>query len=175
MAGIASALACEKRVRRWETIIKAEAAKVEVPAAVVAAIITRETAALDKFCNPPKKDGTGGQLGDSGYGHGPMQIDKRSFPVWCEAWRSGNLTIEDGIRQGCLVLKQKLKALRVLVPEIPEELRLRAAIAAYNCGEGNVRKAFRAGKDIDTYTTGKDYSKDVLERASYYAAHGFEP
>ena len=167
--GAASAALCAKRVSRWAATIKAEAKKVGVPSAIVAAIITRETAALDKFCNPPPL----GQLGDAGYGHGPMQIDKRSFPAWCEAWSAGKLKLEEGIVQGCEVLRLKRRSIDRLMPEMPLELRLRAAIAAYNCGEGNVRRAYRAKKDLDVYTTGKNYSKDVLERAEYYASHGF--
>ena len=39
------------------------------------------------------------------------------------------------------------------------------AIAAYNCGSGNVRKALETGQDVDARTTGKDYSADVIGRA----------
>ena len=40
-----------------------------------------------------------------------------------------------------------------------------AAIAGYNAGPGNVRKALEAGADPDSVTTGRDYSKDVKARA----------
>lgn len=49
-----------------------------------------------------------------------------------------------------------------------------AAAAAYNCGPGNVNKAIAAGKDVDAYTTGHDYSKDVLARAAWFKDHGFD-
>jgi hypothetical protein len=41
-----------------------------------------------------------------------------------------------------------------------------ATVAAYNCGPGNVRKALEAGADVDSLTTGRDYAKDVLDRAT---------
>lgn len=46
----------------------------------------------------------------------------------------------------------------------------RAGIAAYNCGPGGVQKAIRKGLDVDTYTTGKNYSADVLNRMSWFSS-----
>jgi Transglycosylase SLT domain len=51
---------------------------------------------------------------------------------------------------------------------------LAAAVAAYNCGQGNVNKAIKNGVDIDSYTTGHDYSRDVLSRAAWFKSHGFD-
>ncbi len=52
----------------------------------------------------------------------------------------------------------------------------RAAIAAYNCGEGNVRKAIEAGIDVDAPTAGHDYSRAVLAFAeAYRGLAAFEP
>jgi len=45
-----------------------------------------------------------------------------------------------------------------------------AAVAAYNCGPGNVRKALRNGESVDRHTTGHDYSADVLARHRFLAA-----
>lgn len=47
-------------------------------------------------------------------------------------------------------------------------LILRAALAGYNAGPGNVLNDIRAGRDIDHHTAGGDYSKDVLKRAGWY-------
>lgn len=160
----------EARIGRWKTALSTHAHATGVPASVVAAIITRETAALDDWCLPPPK----GRLGDGGHGHGPMQIDDRSFPEWCKQWRDGALATEDGILQGCKVLKMKIRSITRLIPEMPESERLRAAVAAYNCGEGNVRKAFRAQKDLDVYTAHANYSKDVMERAAYFHDLGYD-
>jgi soluble lytic murein transglycosylase-like protein len=51
---------------------------------------------------------------------------------------------------------------------------VRAAVAAYNCGPGNVTKAAADGFDVDHYTTGRDYSMDVLERAAWFKSNGFD-
>lgn len=155
-----------KRILRWTGAIKTAAQTFDLPPEVIAAIISRETLGLDKWSLPPPK----GQLGDQGYGHGPMQIDKRSFPEWCREWREGKLTTEDGIRKGSEVLRAKLDEVARLIPTLPPEKRLEAAVAAYNCGTGNVRAAHKRGLALDAYTTGRDYACDVLARAQVFAA-----
>ena len=50
---------------------------------------------------------------------------------------------------------------------------LRAAIAAYNCGRGNVARAIRNSMDVDSYTAGHDYSHDVMRRFAWFKANGF--
>jgi hypothetical protein len=157
------------RLERWKDIIIKQASAHGHDPAIVAAIISRETSAMDRWCLPPPK----GILGDNGFGHGPMQIDKRSFPEWCALWAKGTLTLEDGIKKGCEVLWQKQAAIKRLIPDLRDALALRAAIAAYNCGEGNVRKAVRNQRDLDAYTTGKNYSLDVLARAEVFRTKGF--
>jgi soluble lytic murein transglycosylase-like protein len=51
---------------------------------------------------------------------------------------------------------------------------VRAAVAAYNCGQSNVNRAIEDGFDVDHYTTGHDYSRDVMSRAAWFKAHGFD-
>jgi hypothetical protein len=51
------------------------------------------------------------------------------------------------------------------------EALLRAAVAAYNCGAGNVLKAIQKGRDVDFFTAHRDYSKDVFNRAGFYMLH----
>jgi hypothetical protein len=51
---------------------------------------------------------------------------------------------------------------------------LRAMIAAYNGGATATANAIKAGKDIDANTTGKDYSKDVLNRTGWFQLHGWQ-
>jgi len=46
-----------------------------------------------------------------------------------------------------------------------------AAVAAYNCGPGNVKPALAAGLSVDQHTTGRDYSADVLARHAFLVAH----
>ena len=51
---------------------------------------------------------------------------------------------------------------------------VRAAVAAYNCGQGNVARAIKDGFDVDHYTTGGDYSADVMGRAAWFKSSGFD-
>jgi len=108
--------------------------------------------------------------GDSGHGHGLMQIDDRSFPEFChsEDWWDPLLNIEFGAR----VLAGKRKTLvkmcvRASIVLTPDELE-RAAIAAYNCGEGNVFKTIVRKENVDLHSAHGDYSKSVLEYAEAY-------
>lgn len=132
---------------------------------LLAGVVSRETSFAKKYLLSPT---LGGELGDGGAGHGPMQIDIKSFPVWCAKWRAGLLTFDDAICMGARVLYMKYSELG----SVPEALRLRASVAAYNTSAGNVRKSIRASRDVDSTTTGKDYSKDVLERAAFFKANG---
>jgi hypothetical protein len=58
--------------------------------------------------------------------------------------------------------------------EINNYDNLRAAVAAYNTGPGNVEKSIKAGRDVDSSTAGHDYSKDVFSRAAWFKANGFD-
>jgi len=51
---------------------------------------------------------------------------------------------------------------------------LRAALAAYNAGPRNALTAIQNGDDIDFFTTGRDYSRDVVNRAGWFQLHGWE-
>ena len=50
---------------------------------------------------------------------------------------------------------------------------LRAALASYNSGPGNVLRALEDGRDVDFYTAGRDYSSDVLDRSGWFELHGW--
>jgi hypothetical protein len=50
---------------------------------------------------------------------------------------------------------------------------VQAAIASYNCGPGNVLTAISTQKDIDYFTAGQNYSKDILNRAEWFQLHGW--
>ena len=51
---------------------------------------------------------------------------------------------------------------------------LRAAVAAYNCGRGNVNRAITNNVDVDAFTTGHNYSQDVTARAAWFKSNGFD-
>lgn len=124
-------------------IFQAVAADVGVPYTTLLAIASRESAfglTLDD-----------GFLGDNGYGHGIMQIDRR--------WHDfANTTAPNDHPRNIAYSAKYLKALKKQLGSWPE------ALAAYNAGAGNVRKAQKEGRSIDYYTTGRDYSADVLRR-----------
>jgi soluble lytic murein transglycosylase-like protein len=99
-----------------------------------------------------------------------MQIDFDAFPFA----RTGNWQDpEANIDTGCSVLKSNLDLLGRKTSLTGRDL-LQAAIAAYNCGAGNVLTAIREGHDVDFFTTGRDYSKDVLNRAGFFQNAGWD-
>ncbi len=155
---------CLARIRaRYGTFISVAAAVYDVSPEVLAGIMLRETRGGEsKWLDVP---GPGGK-GDGGHGHGLMQIDDRSFPGFTSSddWRDP----EKNIRYGARVLDSKRRYLSQA--GVPDDILERASIAAYNCGEGNVLKVYRAGEDLDARTAGHDYSRYVLEASADYAA-----
>lgn len=154
------------RIKRlYGDIIVAAVEEYRIRAEVVGAIIQRETAGgLSPYLDIRGPEGRG----DGGHGHGLMQIDDRSFPEFCSSvdW----MQPEANIRFGTKILARKRSYIRsktVGIGFTEPELE-RAAIAAYNCGEGNVMKSIRAGEDVDTRTANQNYSADVLRMADVY-------
>lgn len=100
-------------------------------------------------------------LGDSGHGHGIMQIDDRSHGEWIRNhnWRDPATNIE----YGADVWLEDLEFFDLHGDLVDHDTikEIWAATAAFNCGAGNVRRALRAGRDVDHYTTGKNYSADI--------------
>lgn len=86
-----------------------------------------------------------------GWGRGLMQHDFESSLLF--DWRDPAVNVDRGA-----------KLLAELLAEFPRAPR--SAIASYNCGPQRVRDAILAGLDVDRYTTGRDYSADVMRRAA---------
>lgn len=104
-----------------------------------------------------------------GFGRGLMQIDFDGH----EFARTGNWQDpRENILYGCKVLADSRDFIQRKAGLTGRDL-LRAALAGYNCGPGNALRAIRDGRDIDFYTTGRDYSKDVLNRAGFFQLHGW--
>ena len=105
-----------------------------------------------------------------GFGRGLMQIDFDSNQLA----QTGNWQDpQANIVAGCQLLANKLTFLSKN-STLKGLMLLRGAIAAYNCGEGAVCKAVKAGFDVDIRTTGHNYSADVLNRAGFFQLHGWQ-
>lgn len=108
--------------------------------------------------------------GDHGHGRGLLQIDDR-FHEFARTgrWADPYSNIHYGV--GVLISYYE---------EIDHKSHLegasliRAAIAAYNCGVGNVLTAIKHGADLDHFTTGRNYSIDVLARANWFRLNDWE-
>lgn len=92
-------------------------------------------------------------LGDSGYGIGLMQIDRRFHERFARTHRPRDN------RANVLYAARLLKDLLGRFGGVKKY-----ALAAYNAGPDDVVRALRQGVPVDTYTTGGDYSTDVLSR-----------
>jgi Putative peptidoglycan binding domain len=105
-----------------------------------------------------------------GFGRGMMQIDYDAH----EFARSGPWHEPDAnVRYACGVLVEFRPVLRRHTVLHGTAL-LRAMLAAYNSGLDNVLRAVRQGLDLDFYTGGRDYSRDVVNRAGFFEAHGWD-
>lgn len=147
-----------KRVLQWRDSAIHHGTNNNHPPELVLAIISRETRGLNV-------------IGDHGHGHGLMQIDNRQskdMAWWCQDWVEKGMDPDAGIQKGCEILRNKRMALVRLGVQLDREEFLRAYVAAFNTGEGNVLKSVRAGLDVDTTTAFHNYSKDVLARVPVF-------
>jgi hypothetical protein len=161
----AAALACREAVER---AVK-DSGIPWVDLSLMMAIGSRET--WFGYAPGYQPKGTCAGTGDGGHGHGYWQIDDRSFGPWLAKglWKN----VDDCCRQAIRVLVGKRKYIsdHLAIFANDPKLLLRATIAAYNCGEGNVVKSIKAGRDVDARTAGGDYSRDVLELRDWYLAN----
>lgn len=106
-----------------------------------------------------------------GFGRGLMQIDYDSheFARTENRWKDP----EHNILYGARLLRLNLDIISRRYSHIGNDMKLRAAIAAYNCGAGNAMKTIDMGKDIDYFTAGRDYSYDVLSRSGWFQISGW--
>ncbi len=167
----------------YKNEVQAAADKYDVPRSIVVGIGSRECGwGLKLFPTGPSGTGdfaprryptrfrTGPLPPDgAGFGRGLMQIDYDAHAfARSGSWRDAGPNIEYGVA----VLGAARDALRAQTSVAGNGL-LRAAVAAYNCGLGNVLRAVRDGRDLDFYTAGRNYSADVLNRAGWFQARGW--
>lgn len=150
---------------RYRSIIEAVAKRHDLAPALVAAIGSRES----RWGIALSPKGPAGK-GDHGHGRGLMQIDDRFHEFALSGrWQDPEANLE----YGCALLVAYYHELgqTTKLPQGP--VLMRAALAGYNSGCGNVRKALRNGRDVDYYTSGRDYSADVLNRAGWFRREGW--
>jgi hypothetical protein len=171
-----SVLAVEQDAARLEAFrdaIEAASRRHGIPRALIAAVISRETGAQPRWCKPPT---LGGELGDRGHGHGPMQLDDRqkAHREMCARWAAGTATAAEMIDFCTGLLAEHIEEFRVVRENTltPIDAR-RAALAGYNAGAAIVALHWLIGHDLDQPTAGHDYGRDVLAREGWLAAHGW--
>jgi soluble lytic murein transglycosylase-like protein len=116
-----------------------------VPLALLLAMASRES----RMGLALAPDGTG----DRGNGIGIMQIDRRYHPNFTD--RHSPFDHKANIDYGAQYLAKLLQQFNGNTAR---------AVAAYNAGPNKVRTATYAGLPPDSVTTGRDYSRDVLQR-----------
>jgi hypothetical protein len=167
----------------YRDAVEAAAQKYAVPVCIIGGICSRECA-WGLQLTPTGPAGTGdftprryptryrtGPLppDGAGFGRGLMQIDYDSHAFARTGnWRDPNANIDQGIA----ILASSRDLLRRKTV-LTDDALLRASIAAYNSGAGNVLHALRDGRDVDFYTSGRNYSSDVLNRAGWFGGHGW--
>ncbi len=169
---------------RYGAPILDAAAETGIPPAVVAALGSRQSRwglALNpqgpegsgdftpRPFRPPERQGTLPADG-RGFERGLMGLDYDRH----EFARNGDWRDPaENIRYACRVLCDARALLRRRTVLCGQAL-LRGALAAYNCGVENVLRAVRLGCDVDFYTAGRDFSRELLNRAGFFAAHGWD-
>lgn len=168
---------------KYKSIVENSAAKYSLAVPVIAGVGSRESA-WGLLLKPAGPAGTGdfvprrfptafrpsGLPADGGgFGRGLMQIDFDAF----EFARTGNWQDpQANVEFGCSVFTENVNLIGRKSSVTGQRL-LQAAIAAYNCGAGNVLRALQDGNDIDFYTAGRNYSADVLNRAGFFQSQGW--
>jgi hypothetical protein len=167
---------------KYQTDVQATLAGIsDLTESVVAGVASRESG-WGRFLRPAGIAGTGDFAKrpptsirptplppEGGFGRGLMQIDydadvfARTGP-----WNDPIQNIAEGVKV--------LKASRDVIARktnLSGVSLLSATLAAYNCGPNHVLDAIRDGRDVDFYTTQRNYSRDVLDRAGFFQLHGW--
>ncbi|WP_114226613.1 MULTISPECIES: M15 family metallopeptidase [Sphingomonas] len=158
----------------YKPFVAASAAKYSLDPLLVYALGSRESD-WGLTLKPPGPAGTGdwrprsaAKWGYSmppdglGWGRGLLQADYQQPFAQTGNWRDPGANIDHGCRE----LAENIAYFDA--HKAPNIDPLRAGVAAYNCGRGGVRTAIAAGLDVDHFTTGKNYSADVLYRRTRF-------
>jgi hypothetical protein len=134
------------------------AARFGVPAAVLAALASRESR-----CGKVLQNGWGVNSDGVTHAFGIMQVDKNS-------WEPEGLPdpfSQEHIEQATGIFAQYLDEVKQKHPNWEDQFILKGAAVAYNAGVQTVQTI----EGMDIGTTGDDYGSDVMARAQYYANH----
>jgi Putative peptidoglycan binding domain/Transglycosylase SLT domain len=149
---------------KYKDIVLYLGKELQLAPAILAGIGSRESR-WGLALTPP---GPGGK-GDKGNGFGLMQVDQR--------YHLAHTSSEDWSNPA-KHLAYSAKYLKTCIDYfttktgIAGNVALQAGVAAYNCGPTNAINAFKQGQDIDYFTAGRNYSKDVFSRAGWYQLNG---
>lgn len=156
-----------EEAKKYEDIVKKVAAKYGIPASVLGGLGSRESH-WGLALTPPGPGGTG----DGGHGRGLLQIDDRWHIPFIESgkWADG----KENIIYGGAVLKNCMDYFTKKANWPMGFNLIKAGVAGYNCGPRRAWDGYQMGQGVDYYTTGRNYSKDVLERAGWFQLHGWE-
>ena len=173
-----------REAKKYRAFILAAAKDMKVDACLLCGIGSRESH-WGLALRPEGPDGTGDFIhrttprafrpeslppDGQGFGRGLMQID---FDAHEFARGDGWEDPEKNIAYGARVLHDNMRFFRGRVDGSDTEHIIEMAVAAYNCGPGNVQRALKMNRDIDYYTHGRNYSKDVLDRAGWFKLNGW--
>ena len=168
---------------RYRAYVEDAAKRYKFQPSVIAGIGSRESQ-WGLSLRPPGPEGTGdfvkrpfparyrdGPLPpDGGFGRGLLQIDYD----YHEFARIGNWRDpKENISYGAKILHDFRRFFERKTNLQGFDL-LRAAIASYNSGPRRVLISIRKSLDFDFYTTGADYSIDVLSRAGFFQLKGWD-
>lgn len=157
--------------RGWLPVFQREAQRIGESTAQLLAIGSRET----------NLENIRGDFRDGHYhGFGILQVDIGTDPDYAREWTPTNF--EPGIVKGAEIYIRKFRQIgpiqgksvhiRNIIfhgKEMGADDHRRITTAMYNNGLWPYY-AYSVGKDIDSFTTGKNYGKDVYSRAMYFAA-----
>uniref|UniRef100_UPI0037E8884F lysozyme g-like isoform X1 n=2 Tax=Semicossyphus pulcher TaxID=241346 RepID=UPI0037E8884F len=149
-----------ERMKGYKDKIKNVANEYDIDPALIAGIISRESRAGNTI-----KDNGGWGDYDTRRGEyngfGLMQVDVN--PNGGNHEPEGEWDSKEHLSQATGILVEFIEKIQEKFKGWSKEEQLKGGIAAYNMGDGNVKS-----HDVDKYTTGGDYSNDVVARAQWY-------
>lgn len=156
-----------EELKKYEYIVKKVAQQYNIPPSIMAGMGSRESH-WGLALTPPGPNGTG----DHGHGRGLLQIDDRWHVPFVQSGRWADA--RENIIYGGAVLKNCMAYFEKKAGWSMSFQLIQAGVAGYNCGPRRAWDGYRMGYGVDYYTTGRNYSKDVVERAGWFQLHGWQ-